>query len=70
MYAGVASFVEEILKESDPSFFLQTVTMVESRYFQHQGVYVPRAPLFCNALTRQPLELESCSNSLRIQQVF
>jgi len=24
----------------------------------------------CNAITRQPIELESCSNHLRIQQVF
>jgi len=24
----------------------------------------------CNTITRQPIELESCSNPLRIQEVF
>jgi len=50
--------------------------MVETNIKIWQGKY-PLSPAcatifakVCNAITRQPIELESCSNHLRIQQVF
>jgi len=49
----------------------QSLTITQCVHpFPHAPLFLQDALPLCNAITRQPIELESCSNHLRIRKVF